>query len=55
LTTNEVSEFSMRAGENVPSTTAAAGTERGTWGSAVTATVRRASGRPASTTLRMNR
>ncbi len=51
----DVSEFSTRAGANVPSTIAAVGTERGAWGSAVTVTVRRGSGSPASTMLRMNR
>jgi hypothetical protein len=52
---NEVSEFSTRAGVKVPSTIAAVGTTRGTWGSAVTVTVRPACGSPASTMLRRNR
>ena len=47
--------LSMRAGAKVPSTIAAVGTERGTWGSAVTVTVAPGFGSPASPTLRMNR
>jgi hypothetical protein len=53
--TNDVMALSMRGGEKVPSTIAAVGTERGTWGSAVTETVAPGFGSPASMTLRMNR
>ncbi len=55
VTMNDVNEFSTRAGANLPSTIAAVGTDRGTWGSAVTVTGVPATGSPASTMLRMNR